>query len=77
MVAQGGGTGFWNNLGLYNDVEDNVDKAENIDKDENFDEDENENAKMETCQGWAGGTSGPRQRDLGPMSRVVSLYLGP
>ena len=39
MVAQGGGTEFWNNLGLYNDVEDNVDKAENVDKDENVDED--------------------------------------
>ena len=59
------------------DKYENVDEDENEDKYENVDEDENEDARMETCQGWAGGTSGPRQRDLGPMSRVVSLYLGP
>ena len=29
-----------------------------------------------TCQGWGGGTIGPMQREWGPMSRVVSLYLG-
>ena len=45
MVARAGGTGFWNNLRFYYDVD------ENVDKDENVDEDENENAKMETCQG--------------------------
>ena len=31
--------------------------------------------KQATCHGWGGGTSGPRHRDLGPMSRVVNLYL--
>ena len=58
-------------------MDENVDEDENEDEYENVDEDENEDARIETCQGWAGGTSGPRQRDLGPMSRVVSLYLEP
>eukprot|EP00965_Chrysotila_dentata_P188879 6172996-Pleurochrysis_carterae.AAC.7 len=26
------------------------------------------------CHGCSGATSGPRQREIGPMSRVISLY---